>query len=81
MAGILLLPLWVCAQGVNFRPLSYTEAIDLAANLPSPDVRQKQTAFALFCLKSCMYSYFKELHIFWFISRIFFSFTLISFLS
>lgn len=20
MAGILLLPLWVCAQGVNFRP-------------------------------------------------------------
>lgn len=47
----------------------------------SPDVRQKQTAFALFCLKSCMYSYFKELHIFWFISRIFFSFTLISFLS
>ena len=31
MAGILLLPLWVCAQGVNFRPLSYTEAIELAA--------------------------------------------------
>ena len=31
MAGILLLPLWVCAQGVNFRPLSYTEAIALAA--------------------------------------------------
>ena len=29
MAGILLLPLWVCAQGVNFRPLSYT--IELAA--------------------------------------------------
>ena len=25
MAGILLLPLWVCAQGVNFRPLSYTK--------------------------------------------------------
>lgn len=31
MAGILLLPLWVCAQGVNFRPLSYAEAMELAA--------------------------------------------------
>ena len=31
MAGILLLPLWVCAQGVNFRTRSYTEAIELAA--------------------------------------------------
>ena len=31
MAGILLLPLWVCAQGVNFRPLSSREALELAA--------------------------------------------------
>lgn len=31
MVGILLLPSWLCAQGVNFRQISYAEAIRLAA--------------------------------------------------
>ena len=41
MAGILLLPLWVCAQGVNFRTLSYAEAIKLA-------VKEKKNDFHWF---------------------------------
>ena len=46
MAGILLLPLWVCAQGVNFRPLSYTEAIEL-------DAKQNKMVFIDFYTTWC----------------------------
>ncbi len=46
MAGILLLPLWVCAQGVNFRTLSYAEAIKLA-------VKEKKMIFIDFYTTWC----------------------------
>ena len=46
MAGILLLPLCVCAQGVNFRPVSYAEAMELA-------VKEKKMVFIDFYTEWC----------------------------
>lgn len=46
MVGILLLPLWAYAQGVNFRPVSYAEAIELA-------VKEKKMVFIDFYTEWC----------------------------
>lgn len=46
IAGILLFPLWVCGQGVNFRPVSYTEALELA-------VKEKKMVFIDFYTEWC----------------------------